>query len=721
MSRMTNPAEEEELLRSVALQNAQSILAARRRAEEDLIEAKDALERKTQELAQSLSMMRATLESTTDAILVTDDRRQVTGYNQKFAEMWNIPAELLQLGQHDRLIEVSASRCLDGAKFIEDINNIYSTSPAESYDLLRLRDGRIIERFSTLQRNRELNVGRVWCFRDITQRTKAEEALRKSEQFSRTIIESSHDCIVTLNLKGQFVWISETGQQKLGVDDPGLLIGQSYANLWLGADREASLAAIEAAASGSVGNFVGYFAVRDDPRWWNVVITPILDGQGKPERLLAVSRDVTERKKAEQVLEDETRILELLHRTGTVIASTLELQALVQSVTDAATQLSGAKFGAFFYNVIDQRGESFLLFTLSGAPREAFEKFGLPRNTPVFDSTFRGQRVTRSDDITADPRYGTMAPHFGMPKGHLPVRSYLAVPVISRSGEVIGGLFFGHPDIGVFTERTERIIVGVAAQAAVAIDNARLYEAAQKASQAKSIFLANMSHELRTPLNAIIGYAEMLEEEVRPLENQAISKDLGKIHHAGRHLLSLINDILDLSKIDAGRMEVTLTHFQLRPLIDEVLASTEPLVRKNANRLELSIAPDLGIVTSDEIKLRQILCNLLSNACKFTEKGLVRLEASRDTHTVGQSIIFKVSDTGMGMSLEEQGLLYRDFVQIDPSSTRKHGGTGLGLSITKRYCDMLGGEILLSSEKEKGSMFTVRIPANSVPAGDKAG
>ncbi|MGH6610029.1 MAG: GAF domain-containing protein, partial [Burkholderiaceae bacterium] len=169
-----------------------------------------------------------------------------------------------------------------------------------------------------------------------------------------------------------------------------------------------------------------------------------------------------------------------LNKGAPALAAEPDLQTLVQQVTDASTELTGAKFGAFFYNVISENGEAYTLYTLSGAPREAFEKLGLPRNTPIFEPTFRGTGVVRIDDVLRDPRYGTMAPHHGMPKGHLPVRSYLAAPVTSHSGEVLGGLFFGHPEVGVFTERHERLVVGLAAQAAIAMDNARLYGQAQQ-------------------------------------------------------------------------------------------------------------------------------------------------------------------------------------------------------------------------------------------------
>lgn len=212
------------------------------------------------------------------------------------------------------------------------------------------------------------------------------------------------------------------------------------------------------------------------PRWLAGVFYEISDRKQLEARLLALN-ETLEARIAE--IEEEARTLEVLNRTGASLASELSLERLVQMVTDAGVQLSGAEFGAFFYNVVDSKGEAYLLYALSGASREAFSPFPNPRNTAVFRPTFEGAGVVRSDNIRADPRYGKNPPYYGMPEGHLPVCSYLAVPVISRSGEVIGGLFFGHSQAGIFTERAERILVGIASQAAVAIDNARLYEDSQ--------------------------------------------------------------------------------------------------------------------------------------------------------------------------------------------------------------------------------------------------
>ena len=234
---------------------------------------------------------------------------------------------------------------------------------------------------------------------------------------------------------------------------------------------------------------------------------------------------------------------------------------------------------------------------------------------------------------------------------------------------------------------------------------------AEAASRAKSTFLANMSHELRTPLNAIIGYSEMLQEEALELGLEDIIPDTQKIHNAGKHLLTLINDILDLSKIEAGRMELYLENFDLGNLIEEVVATLHPLVEKNNNQLQVSCSPDLGVMYADLTKVRQILFNLLSNALKFTEGGTVLLAATRESAGGSDWVYLQVSDTGIGMSAEQQQGLFQPFIQGDASTTRKYGGTGLGLAISRLFCQMMGGDITLESLLGVGSTFTVQLKA----------
>jgi signal transduction histidine kinase/DNA-binding response OmpR family regulator/methyl-accepting chemotaxis protein len=235
-------------------------------------------------------------------------------------------------------------------------------------------------------------------------------------------------------------------------------------------------------------------------------------------------------------------------------------------------------------------------------------------------------------------------------------------------------------------------------------------EAAEAANRAKSQFLANMSHELRTPLNAIIGYSEMLREQAQDLGQDDSIADLDKIHSAGKHLQSLINDILDLSKIEAGKMELFLETFSVSALVDDVVTTVHPLVEKNGNTLAVERPADLGVMHADMTKVRQVLFNLLSNACKFTEQGAVRLDVTRRMAHDREWIQFRVHDTGIGMTSEQIARLFQEFTQVDASTTRKYGGTGLGLAISRRFCEMMDGRIDVQSELGSGSTFLFEIP-----------
>ena len=462
-------------------------------------------------------------------------------------------------------------------------------------------------------------------------------------------------------------------------------------------------------------------------RWFLTRVNPVRDASGTVVRWFGTNTDVDQVKRVRQALEDETRILELLNRTGTTLASTLEVQALLQAITDSATELSGAEFGAFFYNVIGDQGEAFLLYTLSGAAREAFEKFGHPRATPLFGPTFRGEGIIRLDDVRADPRFGQWAPHHGMPPGHLPVRSYLAVPVISRAGEVIGGLFFGHSKTGVFTERTERLIAGVAAQAGVAIDNARLYEAAQRAaeerkqlldseraaraaaehaSRMKDEFLATLSHELRTPLGAILGWSHMLRtKSVGPDE---LRKGLETIERNARMQTQLIEDLLDMSRITSGKVRLDVQPVQPASVVEAALETVRPAAEAKGIRLERLIDPLAGPVSGDPSRLQQVVWNLLNNAIKFTPReGKVQVVLAR----VNSHIEISVADTGVGIEPDFLEHVFDRFRQADSSTTRRYGGLGLGLAIVRHLVELHGGTVRAASEGAgKGSTFSVHLP-----------
>jgi signal transduction histidine kinase/CheY-like chemotaxis protein len=244
--------------------------------------------------------------------------------------------------------------------------------------------------------------------------------------------------------------------------------------------------------------------------------------------------------------------------------------------------------------------------------------------------------------------------------------------------------------------------------------------ASEQATRAKSDFVASMSHELRTPLNAIIGYSEMLLEDAQSAGRESETADLCKIQDAGKHLLGLIDNILDLSKIEAGKMTLYPETFELRPMIDGVVATVIPLAKKTGNALMIDCADEVGTIHSDLTKVRQILFNLLSNACKFTRNGTITLVALRDRNEAGDRIEFQVRDTGIGMTPDQQAKVFEAFTQADESTTRAYGGTGLGLAITKSFCRLLGGDVTLTSEAGKGTTFVVRLPAVARAAPDTA-
>jgi PAS domain S-box-containing protein len=552
---------------------------------------------------------------------------------------------------------------------------------------------------------------------DVTERKRSEEAAVRLA----AIVDSTADAIVGKDLDGIITSWNPAAERMFGYQ-AAEVIGRSI-RLVIPSDRQHEEdRVLNLVRRGErVANFETTRQRKDGTTFpAAVTVSPVTDVGGRIIGASKIARDITRQKQIEEQLrlnaarlENEAAIRRTLHRIGTELASELTLEHVVQLATDEATSLTGAQFGAFFYNVVNEQGEAYTLYTLSGVPREAFANFPMPRNTAVFGPTFSGNGVVRLDDVTKDPRYGRNAPYQGMPPGHLPVRSYLAVPVVSRSGGVLGGMFFGHAAVGSFTEEHEQLAVGIAGWTALAIDNAQLYATAEKAraaaesaNRAKDEFLATMSHELRTPLNAVMGWIQVLRSGTGTPESR--NRALATIERNARAQAQIIDDLLDVSRIVTGKFALKIAPVELLSVVDSALDTVNLAVRAKPLTLTKHIAVDSAIISGDADRLRQVVTNLLTNAVKFTPAGgHVTVSVNCD----GTSARIEVADTGQGIDPALLPHVFDRFWQGDSSITRTHGGLGLGLAIVKHIVDMHGGNVSADSAGPRlGATFSVELP-----------
>jgi signal transduction histidine kinase len=405
-------------------------------------------------------------------------------------------------------------------------------------------------------------------------------------------------------------------------------------------------------------------------------------------------------------LQQQTAASEVLQ---VISRSAFDLRPVFEAVAESSVRLCGAD-RAFIFRF---DGELLKMAVAYNAPPE-FEEWVAQH--PIRPGRHSGsaraaleRRTIHIPDVRADPEYTYGA------KDAEAIRTVLGVPIL-KGDDLLGVMMIYHlQGVRPFTDKQIALVETFADQAAIAIENVRLFQEIQdksrqlaEVSQHKSQFLANTSHELRTPLNAIIGVSEMLREDAEAAKQD--TEPLDRVLGAARHLLALINDILDLSKIEAGRMELHLETFLLVPLIDDVAKTIEPMAAKNGNRIVVDCPPDLGTVYVDQTRFRQALLNLASNANKFTEKGTITIAAHQRQENGREWITLAVTDTGIGMTAEQMGKLFQEFSQASSATASKYGGTGLGLAISRRFCQMMGGDITVESEPGRDSTFTIRLP-----------
>jgi signal transduction histidine kinase len=405
--------------------------------------------------------------------------------------------------------------------------------------------------------------------------------------------------------------------------------------------------------------------------------------------------------------------LRALGEVSQAVNSTLDLDTVLTTIVAKAVQLSNTDAGVIY--VFDEPDEMFRLRTTYGLSEEVVA--ALQAQEHGVSGAIRQATRERQPQETADIRDEPASPirDVAVRAG---LRARLVVPLVGAD-RVVGALVIRRKEPGSFPTNTVQLLQTFAAQSVLAIQNAWLFREIedksrqlQVASEHKSQFVASMSHELRTPLNAIIGLTEMMVKNAARFGTEKAQEPLQRVNRAGTHLLGLINQVLDLSKIEAGKLELNPQTVQLAPLINEVIGTAGQLAEQNKNRLVVDAQENLGALTVDPMRLRQILLNLLSNACKFTKAGEVKLAARKVSN--GSSFVeFAVSDTGIGMTSEQQAKLFEEFSQADATTAQRFGGTGLGLAITRKLARMMGGDVTVASESGKGSVFTLRLPGGA--------
>ena len=512
--------------------------------------------------------------------------------------------------------------------------------------------------------------------RDITERRQAEEALRQSEEKFRLLIENSSDVAAIIDPTGVTLYQSPSSERVLGYH-PEDVVGTSSFDRVHPEDRLRVSKVLRSAFENPGTTHIAEFRYKAKDDTWRILEATgrTLDPDDAMAGVIINSRDVTERVEADRELRIQKALLEAQGEAS--------IDGILVVSDDGRILSYNRRFVELWRipdEIIESRSDEaaldFVIEQLSD-PQAFVERVEYLYSHPDEESR---------DEI-------------GLKDGR--VFDRYTAPIDSEEGEYYGRIWFFR-DMTAEKRRTQEV-----EHARQEAEIAKIQ--AESANRAKSQFLANMSHELRTPLNAIIGYAEMLVEDAEGAGFTQCVADLGKIQTAARHLLGLINDVLDLSKIEAGRMDVYIEEFDVRSMLENVRSTIEPLVQSKQNELRIEPCGELGKMCSDPVKVRQILFNLLSNAAKFTENGVVTLEADRKD----AMIVFKVSDTGIGMSKDQLDRLFQPFTQADASTTRRYGGTGLGLTITRRFAQLLGGSIQVESEVGGGTSFTISLPAVS--------
>ncbi|WP_040484096.1 response regulator [Lyngbya aestuarii] len=723
------------------------------------------------EAERSLSLLQATFNATDAGIVALDRGGKVCNFNQKFVETWQIPEETLKPPHEQSALTFVLRKLKYPPRFLNTVMQLSAAPKTPTYDIVEFKDGRIFEVYSHPSKVGEKIVGRVWSFRDITERKRVEKSLKNRVEFEQLITNLS-TYFISLSIDEIDAGIEQALQKIstfIGVDrgyiylfpNPDTPMKFLYEWTTLKA-HEIQEESIE--TSNKTSQLIDILENRLQPNHpeaeLNSASIPwIMEQLNQFKSIHCLAGDLSEKAQADlQYLQqfhtthspfDDQKTspenLQYLTIIPLVCSKTvvgfLRFDAVNSAFAWSSDSIALLKMVAeMFSNAIERKRTEAVIRQTEAKYRSIFENAaeGICQTTPQGRYLSANPALARIlgyatpadliEGITDISKQVYVKPHrraeFIAEMQANPVVSGFESQVYRQDGSII----WISENARAVRDATGRMIcyegtvedITESKEASVALKQAK--EAAVAASRAKSTFLANMSHELRTPLNAIIGYSEILTEEAEDSGYRDLVPDLERICKAGRNLLTLINDILDISKIEAGRMDLYLEDFSISALIESVISTAQPLVDCNSNTLEVECSDQIDILYADITKVRQILLNLLSNAAKFTTGGQIKLTVSpqptesqnlenSDSPTTAPALIrFQVSDTGIGMSPEQLDLLFQPFTQGDASTTRRYGGTGLGLTISQRFCQMMGGTITVESQLDCGSTFTIILP-----------
>ncbi|MFC2107553.1 response regulator [Bacteroidota bacterium] len=596
----------------------------------------------------------------------------------------------------------------DRNKFYLHLKNVFLTGNSQSCELrLLAKDG--VELYGLLESvivqsvNDQILSCRTVVI-NITERKKAESALKASEEFNAKILASSYDCIKLLDLKGNLLFISEGGQKLLEIEDVSTVLNTCWTDFWKEEENAKANSAIAKAKQGSIGQFQAFCPTqKGTPRYWDVVISPICDNEGNVAQLLAISRDITERIRNEKI---QKVIYNIVH--ATIVSDNLNaFLSLIQKELGKIINTSN-----FYVALYDNEEDAFSLpfivdekETHTSLPAgKTLTNYIVKYNQSLLGTKKRIKELEERGEIES---FGADA------------EIWMGVP-LSIEGKLIGVLAVqSYTDENAYNESDLEILEFVSSQISISIERKKavddLKDALHKATESdrlKSSFLATMSHELRTPLNAIIGFSDIINENV-PLEK--IVRFTKTINSCGKDLLGIIKNLFDISLIESGESTLSLEDFYLHPIMNNIHeVITEESQRRSVKKVNIEFNVMLPqqelLLHSDSLKIKQILINLLRNAFKFTQEGYVRYGYSVEEINNKEFVRFFVEDSGIGIKKEDQKFIFDAFRQIDESNTRTYGGAGIGLSVASRLTSMLGGDIWLESKEGAGTTFYFTIP-----------